>query len=51
WFFGSGLVRGAYTVRQGTAIGRNGLLRNDRDDEGVWGSGACTVHVAGTVTL
>jgi PhzF family phenazine biosynthesis protein len=51
WFFRSGQVSGAYTVRQGTAIGRNGLIRVDRDGEGVWVSGGCTVHVAGTVTL
>jgi PhzF family phenazine biosynthesis protein len=51
WFLDSGIVDGPYTVRQGTAIGRNGLVRIDRDDEGVWVSGACTTHVAGTLTL
>src|SRR5206468_7075281 len=51
WFFRSGFVDGAYTVRQGTAIGRNGLVRVDRDDEGVWVSGACTTHVVGAITL
>jgi PhzF family phenazine biosynthesis protein len=51
WFFGAGVVDAAYTVRQGTAIGRNGLVRVERDDEGIWVSGACTTHVAGEVSL
>ncbi len=51
WFFGTGVVDGSYTVRQGTAIGRNGLVRVDRDDEGVWVSGACSTHVVGSITI
>ena len=51
WFFAAGLVDEPYTVRQGTAIGRNGLVRITRDDEGVWVSGACVSHVSGTVRL
>ena len=51
WFFGTGIVDADYTVRQGTALGRNGLVRVARDAEGVWVSGACTARVSGSVDL
>ena len=51
WFFGAGIVADSYTVLQGTAMGRNGFVRVERDDEGVWISGATRTHVAGEVTL
>jgi PhzF family phenazine biosynthesis protein len=51
WFFGAGIVDGGYTVRQGTVLGGNGLVRVERDVEGVWVSGACTTLVSGSVDL
>ncbi|HEV7624426.1 MAG TPA: PhzF family phenazine biosynthesis protein [Amnibacterium sp.] len=51
WFFGAGIVDAGYTVRQGTVLGGNGLVRVSRDSEGVWVSGACSTRVSGTVTL
>jgi PhzF family phenazine biosynthesis protein len=51
WFFGAGVVDSGYTVRQGTVLGRNGLVRVDRDWEVIWVSGACTTRVSGSVTL
>lgn len=51
WFFGAGIVDAGYTVRQGTALGANGLVRVERDAEGVWVSGACTTRVSGSVDL
>ncbi|MGN6744495.1 MAG: PhzF family phenazine biosynthesis protein, partial [Amnibacterium sp.] len=51
WFFRAGIVEAGYTVRQGTALGRNGFVRVSRDAEGVWVAGATRTHVAGEVTL
>jgi PhzF family phenazine biosynthesis protein len=51
WFFGAGIVDADYTVRQGTALGADGLVRVERDAQGVWVSGACTTRVSGTVDL
>jgi PhzF family phenazine biosynthesis protein len=51
WFLRDGIVPGGYTVRQGTAIGRDGLVSIERDDEGIWVGGAVAPVVEGTVTL
>lgn len=51
WFFGAGIVDADYTVRQGTALGADGLVRVARDAEAVWVSGACTTRVSGSVSL
>jgi PhzF family phenazine biosynthesis protein len=51
WFFGAGIAGAGYTVRQGTVLGGNGLVRVDRDAEGVWVSGACMTLVSGSVAL
>ncbi|WP_375387018.1 PhzF family phenazine biosynthesis protein [uncultured Amnibacterium sp.] len=51
WFFGSGRASGSYTVRQGTRIGANGLVRVSDEPDGVWVAGATTTVLSGTVAL
>jgi PhzF family phenazine biosynthesis protein len=51
WFFASGRATGGYTVRQGTCVGANGLVRIDRDADGIWVSGATRTILSGTATL
>ena len=51
WFFASGRATAAYTVRQGTRVGANGLVRVSRDAEVVWVAGATRTVVGGTIDL
>jgi PhzF family phenazine biosynthesis protein len=52
WLLGSGLATAPYVVSQGTAIGRRGRVRIDRDADGtIWISGATNTRVAGQVDL
>lgn len=52
WLLSSGRATAPYVVRQGTAIGRRGRVRIDRDEDGViWVSGATTTRIAGEVDL
>jgi PhzF family phenazine biosynthesis protein len=51
WFFASGRVSGGYTVRQGTRVGANGLVRVSRDEEGIWIAGATRTVLSGTASL
>lgn len=51
WFADEGRIPLPYTVRQGTAIGRNGLVRVFRADDRVWVGGACEGRVSGRVEL
>ncbi len=51
WFAASGRAAGDYTVRQGTAIDRDGLVRIRRDGAMTWVGGACAIRVTGTVDL
>jgi PhzF family phenazine biosynthesis protein len=51
WLTGSGLAGPSYTVRQGTAIGRNGLVHIERHDGDVWVSGSADIRVSGQVDV
>jgi len=51
WFLASGIVAGDYTVRQGTALGRNGRVSVTTDGETIWIGGVSTTVISGTVLL
>jgi len=52
WLFASGRVEGGYLAAQGTALGRQGRVRVDRDAEGrIWVGGATRTLFAGQGTF
>ena len=51
WLLGEGVVDGNYTVQQGTALGRGGLLTVTADSDGIWVGGASRSVVSGRVSL
>jgi PhzF family phenazine biosynthesis protein len=52
WMLTTGRARAPYAVRQGTALGRNGLVRIDADADGtVWVGGATVTYISGSVQL
>jgi PhzF family phenazine biosynthesis protein len=52
WLLGSGLATAPYLVSQGTAIGRRGRVRIEKDADGtIWVSGATSTRIAGQVDL
>lgn len=51
WLIGSGRAPESYVVRQGTRLGRHGVVRVDRVGEDVWVGGATTTLVSGSVEL
>ena len=51
WFFASGRATGGYTVRQGTRVGADGLVRVTQEADGVWIAGATRTVLAGTAAL
>ena len=51
WFFASGRASGSYTVRQGTRVGADGLVRVSQEADRIWIAGATRTVVAGTVTF
>jgi PhzF family phenazine biosynthesis protein len=52
WLLASGRARAPYTARQGTALGRAGLVRIDVDDQGrIWTGGGTITCVQGEVDL
>jgi len=52
WLTSTGRARAPYRVRQGTALGREGLISIQRDDTGqVWVGGRVTTVVEGVVHL
>jgi len=52
WLLGSGLATAPYVVSQGTALGRRGRVRIDKDADGtIWVSGATSTQIAGQVDL
>jgi len=52
WLLGSGRATAPYVVSQGTALGRRGRVRIDRDDDGtIWVSGATSTRITGQVSL
>lgn len=48
WLIGSGLAPAKYTVTQGTALGRAGVISISHEDDGVWVGGPTTVCFRGT---
>lgn len=52
WFVTAGLATAPYRVRQGTALGRSGVVTIEQSDDGtVWVGGATRTHIAGTVRI
>ena len=52
WLLGDGTLTAPYRARQGTVLGRHGLVDVDRDADGtIWVGGATTTRVRGTVEL
>lgn len=53
WMLGDGLATAPYSVRQGTAMGRRGIVEIERPDPhgDVWIGGATVTVIEGTVTL
>ena len=52
WLIGAGRATAPYTVRQGTAIGRRGLVHITTDDSGrVWTGGGTVTCISGRVEL
>ncbi len=51
WLTGSGIAPPRYRVRQGTAIGRAGIVRVERDGDRIWVGGTCITCIEGVVHL
>ena len=51
WLLGEGLAPSRYVVSQGTAIGRAGRIRVDRQGDEIWIGGAVSVCIEGRVQL
>jgi PhzF family phenazine biosynthesis protein len=52
WLLGSGRATAPYVVSQGTALGRRGRVRIDKDGDGtIWVSGATKTRIVGQVDL
>jgi PhzF family phenazine biosynthesis protein len=51
FFFASGRASGAYTVRQGTRVGADGLVRVSQEEDRIWIAGATRTVVSGTLDL
>ncbi|WP_210480490.1 PhzF family phenazine biosynthesis protein [Naasia sp. SYSU D00948] len=51
WFFDADIVHAPYTVRQGTALGRDGRITVRPEGERIWVGGPSTTVISGTVTL
>ena len=52
WLLGAGRLRAPFTARQGTAVGRDGRVSVEVDDDGtIWVGGASTTVAVGTVHL
>lgn len=51
WLIGSGLAPSRYRVRQGTALGRAGIVEVERNGGAIWVGGACLTCIEGSVLL
>lgn len=52
WLIGSGRLQAPYVATQGSAIGRDGRIYVDQDDDGtIWVGGRCETVVGGTAAL
>lgn len=51
WLIGNGIAPPHYRARQGTALGRNGIIHVEQVDGRIWIGGACTTCIKGSVRL
>ncbi|KIS26162.1 phenazine biosynthesis protein PhzF [Arthrobacter sp. SPG23] len=51
WLVGEGVVRGDYTVQQGTVLGRGGVVTVSVEDEDIWIGGTSRAVVSGRVSI
>jgi PhzF family phenazine biosynthesis protein len=51
WLIGASIAPRRYRARQGTAMGREGIVEIEQDAEGIWVGGACTTCIEGVVRL
>lgn len=52
WMLDRGCVRAPFTAHQGTAVGRDGVVRIDRDDDGtLWVGGSAHVLERGAISV
>jgi PhzF family phenazine biosynthesis protein len=51
WLIGNGVAPPRYRARQGTAIGREGIIHVERAGDRIWVGGACVTCVEGNVRL
>jgi predicted PhzF superfamily epimerase YddE/YHI9 len=52
WLIGAGMAPARYVAAQGTALGRAGRVRIERDDDGtIWVGGASVTCVQGVVRI
>jgi PhzF family phenazine biosynthesis protein len=51
WLIGAGIAPSSYIARQGSALGRMGLVHVERDGPETWIGGAVRTCIAGTLTL
>ncbi len=51
WLLGEGLAPSRYVVSQGTAMGRAGRIRIERQDDEIWVGGAVAVCIEGRLQL
>jgi PhzF family phenazine biosynthesis protein len=51
WLIGAGIAPARYRARQGTAMGRAGLIDVARDGDCIWVGGSCTTCISGVVNL
>ncbi len=51
WLIGAGLAPGRYVARQGTVLGRRGVVHVEREGGTIWIGGAVATCVEGSVTL
>jgi len=51
WLPSTGVVGHDFVIRQGTALGRRGIIRVTREDGVVWVGGDTVTAVVGTVAL
>nr|WP_321983422.1 PhzF family phenazine biosynthesis protein [uncultured Lichenicoccus sp.] len=51
WLIAAGLAPDRYVVRQGTVLGRRGVVHVERDGEAIWVGGGVASCIEGSVTL
>lgn len=51
WLIGNGTAPPRYRARQGTALGRAGIIHVEQHDGRIWVGGACTTCIDGSVRL